>query len=275
MRITRNYKNPNKWIENLIELFQDNVQLMNENDYPDLYDSGIVYERENVGVENWQDADELLHNMAGDCEDLACYRAAQYEVSGIGARPEIIKVKEGQYHAVVRMPDGTIEDPSRILISKSGYHGRGYNGRGRKKAKWRIHRKRKGPAIAFVGLPALVKEKPETAARVQYAYIPGRGNNEIEALGNALENVYSSQALPTLPVNNQGLVYPQGNYSAVPLTQVSPDLMNTVMQNPELQKLAMTNPYSAAAFTLLQNPAIQSGIKQGAKSLKRKLRKWF
>ena len=275
MRITRNYKNPNKWAEKILELFQDNVNLMSENPYPDLYESGVVYERENIGVENWQDADELLSNLAGDCEDLACYRAAQYEVSGIGARPEIVKIKEGQYHAVVRMPDGTIEDPSRILIAKSGYHGRGYNGRGKKRAKWRVRRRRNRPAIAFVGLPALEKRRPETAARVKYIYIPGRGRNAVSALGNALENTYQSQNLQALPVNNQGLVLPSGESAVTPLNTLSPDLMQAVMNNPKLQKLAMTNPYTATAFTLLQNPAVQAGLKQGGKVLKRKLRKWF
>jgi len=57
---------------------------------------------------------------AGQCEDLACWRAAELVVRhGIQARPDFTCDARGDgsrlYHIVVRLPDGRIEDPSRNL----------------------------------------------------------------------------------------------------------------------------------------------------------------
>ena len=280
MNITREFNNPKQWIKQLKQLFLDNLELMEKallqgTPYPDLYESGTVYERENIGVEYWQDANQLIDNLAGDCEDLAAYRAAQYASIGIAAEPEIVKIKSGQYHAIVRMPNGSVEDPSRILIAKHGYHGRGARpGHGKRKAKWRA-RKRKNHSVAFVGLPAIIQKSPASACKPGYIYIPGHGRNEAEALGYAIQNTYTAQGLPSIPVGESGLYNPQGTAQALPQGQIPPDLLNTVMQNPELQKLAMTNPYTAAGFALLQNPMVQEGLKTGGKAAMKKLRKWF
>jgi len=83
---------------------------------PVLYDSGIVYRRESRGHEEWQSAVELLRSMQGDCEDLAAYRAAELRMEGEPATVAIIRTRRGSYHAVVRRADGTLEDPSRILL---------------------------------------------------------------------------------------------------------------------------------------------------------------
>ena len=86
---------------------------------PPLYDTKIVYERE-VNTESWRDIPTLLTKGVGDCEDLACYRIAELNHWGIGARPYIKWRKNPQgkglmYHAVVLRPDGAIEDPSKAL----------------------------------------------------------------------------------------------------------------------------------------------------------------
>lgn len=87
--------------------------------FPRLYDSGIVYRRE-VNAESWQNATELLRSGEGDCEDLAAYRAAELRMEGEPARLVIEKTRRGSYHAVVLRADGTIEDPSRILLTLEG-----------------------------------------------------------------------------------------------------------------------------------------------------------
>jgi len=85
--------------------------------FPALYDSGIVYRREPIGSEAWQNATELLRTGEGDCEDLAGYRAAELRMQGEPAMVAIVLTRRGTYHAVVRHGDGTIEDPSKILLA--------------------------------------------------------------------------------------------------------------------------------------------------------------
>ena len=85
--------------------------------FPELYRSGIVYRREPIGEEVWQNAAELLRHGAGDCEDLAAYRAAELRMEGEPATVSIKRTRRGSFHAVVRRADGRIEDPSKILIA--------------------------------------------------------------------------------------------------------------------------------------------------------------
>lgn len=90
--------------------------LGSQNPFLPLYESGIRYEREPPGEENWQFAHELLQSRAGDCEDLACYRAAELRLDGEPAIAEVVRTPRRSFHAVVRRADGRIEDPSRILL---------------------------------------------------------------------------------------------------------------------------------------------------------------
>ena len=86
-------------------------------EYPALYDgAGIKYRREPPGAEDWQAADKLLASGEGDCEDLAGYRVGELRVHGENASVEVTEMAPGKYHARVRRGDGSIEDPSLILI---------------------------------------------------------------------------------------------------------------------------------------------------------------
>jgi hypothetical protein len=86
---------------------------------PRLYQSGVVYRAEPIGREDWRDISAVLHYGNGDCEDLACWRAAELrELDGIDARPTYRwRQRDGirVYHILVKLPDGTTEDPSRKL----------------------------------------------------------------------------------------------------------------------------------------------------------------
>lgn len=80
---------------------------------PRLFTSKVVYRPETT--ENWQDWPTLLATGAGDCEDLACARIGELMAQGINALPFITwRQRRGGtvYHALVRWPDGKIEDPS-------------------------------------------------------------------------------------------------------------------------------------------------------------------
>jgi hypothetical protein len=95
-----------------------NAILMRASELPGLYASGVRY-REEPG-EDWRDAIEVLARGAGDCEDLACYRAAELQISGeAGACAIPVEVgragAERQFHIVVRRANGRIEDPSAVL----------------------------------------------------------------------------------------------------------------------------------------------------------------
>ena len=91
-------------------------------DIPNLYDSEIRYRREAPGEEWWESITDVMgvHGIGyGDCEDLAALRAAELRYyEGELARVRIGRTSRGSYHAIVQRADGTLEDPSRILVEK-------------------------------------------------------------------------------------------------------------------------------------------------------------
>lgn len=94
---------------------------------PGIYDDNVVthkkrmhYQQEEAGHEDWQDIPTSLALGTADCEDLACWRAAELTVrQGIKATPTFtFKPRRNGgmlYHIIVKLPDGTIEDPSKKL----------------------------------------------------------------------------------------------------------------------------------------------------------------
>lgn len=84
---------------------------------PSLYASDVLYKLEDK-TEIWQDVPTTLARGCGDCEDLAAYRCADLQLSGVAALPYVTWRQIGTrtiYHCLVRHPDGLIEDPSRAL----------------------------------------------------------------------------------------------------------------------------------------------------------------
>lgn len=103
--------------------------------YPPLYASGVVYREERPGEEDWPDIPKVLAKGYGDCEDLVAWRVAELRVAGHSCEP-VLKwqwlpsdylreigyprkyiPKRGVWlvHCLVRFPDGSIEDPSKLL----------------------------------------------------------------------------------------------------------------------------------------------------------------
>lgn len=81
-----------------------------------LYDSGVRYRREPRGREEWTSLPVLLARGYGDCEDLACARAAELVVRhGVPARAIPYRTRSGGWHIVVQTGPTTTEDPSRRL----------------------------------------------------------------------------------------------------------------------------------------------------------------
>lgn len=98
---------------------QNLVYLLEHPDTPLLYDSGIVYQREPPGQEDWQTIPAMLATMNGDCEDLAAWRVAELQAEGEHARiiTKSKRMPSGRtlVHVLVRREDGSIEDPSIML----------------------------------------------------------------------------------------------------------------------------------------------------------------
>lgn len=96
-------------------------------DYPDtpgIYQSGVRYKAEPLGFEKWKDIPVIMTDGHGDCEDLACWLAAEMVVrQGENVRPSFEKQPTNTpgfslYHIVVIGPDGFREDPSKKLGMK-------------------------------------------------------------------------------------------------------------------------------------------------------------
>jgi len=86
--------------------------------YEPIYSGRIRYRREPLGRdEDWKDADRLVRDGYGDCEDLAAARVGELIASNTdpGARPHAYRTKPGSMHVVVRRGDGSLEDPSAQL----------------------------------------------------------------------------------------------------------------------------------------------------------------
>lgn len=84
---------------------------------PPLLRSGVVYRREASGHERWLLPHEVMARGAGDCEDLAAWLAAELRLKGVPAEFAVVASGPGRWHAVVKMPDGRIADPSRLLLA--------------------------------------------------------------------------------------------------------------------------------------------------------------
>ena len=86
---------------------------------PSLYESGIRYEEEPLGREDWQDIPDTIARGVGDCEDLACWRIAELRVRHAEHATPYLKRDQREshvlYHVAVRRLDGSLEDPSRVL----------------------------------------------------------------------------------------------------------------------------------------------------------------
>lgn len=101
----------------LNELLFD-VYRRNGHPLPSLYDTDVKYQRED-GTERWLDVGEVLKGGEGDCEDLATYRAAELRDAGEPAYVDVVPAQSGRgYHAIVIRADGSVEDPSRVLLDR-------------------------------------------------------------------------------------------------------------------------------------------------------------
>ena len=88
---------------------------------PPLYKSGVRYQRDVCrarhvpgACERFLSAKQCFDERFGDCDDLGPWRAAEWIRKGVKARALPIRSEVG-WHIIVKLPNGTIEDPSKVL----------------------------------------------------------------------------------------------------------------------------------------------------------------
>lgn len=87
---------------------------------PTIYASGVRYERDRPGTEDWLTVDQILARRprVADCKSLAAWRVAELQLRGERARAAWSKRCRDSgclYHIFVRRGDGRTEDPSEAL----------------------------------------------------------------------------------------------------------------------------------------------------------------
>ena len=93
-----------------------NCVLIEKLGLPSIYSGRVRYQRDKPGRESWDNIYLVMKRGWGDCEDLACARAAEYRVhEGIPAYTVVTRTGPRTLHARVMLPGGVIEDPSRRL----------------------------------------------------------------------------------------------------------------------------------------------------------------
>jgi hypothetical protein len=81
---------------------------------PPIYASGVRYDRRDAN-ERWQLPSETFARRRGDCEDLACWRAAELRARGERAHVGVRRTGPRVLHAIVVRANGSVEDPSKRL----------------------------------------------------------------------------------------------------------------------------------------------------------------
>ena len=109
-------ENPRMW-ERMLNFFVQQCMIRSNiagSSLPDLYNSRITYKRETG--EYWQRPEETNALGYGDCEDLSIYRVCELRRKGVPARCLIRRSRNNphQYHCVVLVFPGIIEDPSAL-----------------------------------------------------------------------------------------------------------------------------------------------------------------
>lgn len=82
---------------------------------PRLYSSGVRYDR----TVWWETIPDLYKRTYGDCKSLTAALCAEYMMRGIPTKPVFRWVEKPNgvkdYHILLALPDGTFEDPSKVL----------------------------------------------------------------------------------------------------------------------------------------------------------------
>lgn len=119
------------WLRGLVALNVELLKLARARGraLPPLYRSGVVYRPEprasstTIAANTSEDFAPCVVALTrgwGDCDDLAAWRAAELIERGIPADVDVIETRASRpdarrWHIIVTLPDGSNEDPSRVL----------------------------------------------------------------------------------------------------------------------------------------------------------------
>lgn len=118
---TSNQEEAAKLVCSLIELAMPRAQ-REAKTLPPLFKSGVKYVSQDPKACAFRTPRDVFTRGGGDCKQLVLWRIAELRNSGQHATPRIIWLndKRGlQAHAQLRLPDGSIEDPSYNLGMKA------------------------------------------------------------------------------------------------------------------------------------------------------------
>lgn len=97
----------------------DVLWLQRHPETPNVYESGVRYSTQPLGVERFKPIPLILAQGTADCDQLAPWRAAELRVRhGVRALPEVKQMGRALFHVFVRLPNGKAEDISAHLGMK-------------------------------------------------------------------------------------------------------------------------------------------------------------
>lgn len=118
---TSNQERAAKQVCALIELAMPQAQ-QEAKKLPPLFRSGVKYVSQDPKACAFRTPLDVYKRGGGDCKQLVLWRIAELRNAGQHATPRVIWLTEKQglmAHAQLRLPDGSIEDPSHNLGMKA------------------------------------------------------------------------------------------------------------------------------------------------------------
>jgi len=227
---------------------------------PTVYQSGAVWRARPHN--NWRRADQIAVEGWGDCEGLSSWRVAELRRSGEddGARVGVYHTGPQKYHAIVIRGDDQIEDPS-VLLGMRPRRGMPLT-RGEMNyinGMWPIDVRKVGGHSIVIGEVdderpgAEFVENPDGTTSSQIRIPTGDGQGIIATTSPAADKAVAAAKAANLLA----------------------DVASSVTRNPDaLKKLALLNPYSAAALALYSQPDVNKALKRlggGAAGLLRRI----
>lgn len=217
------------------EILRQNPEL------PLVYASGVKYKLPPHRV--WRYPNEIARDGWGDCEGLACWRAAELHVTGADPNAEVVAYRSGpkRFHAIVVRGDGWVEDPSIVCGMKES-----------------------------PGMPWTIRDIVE------------RERNWPRVAGcvvGAIDDAFNDAFLPSLKVVQHGdgftgvlrLPAADGARELIANTSLSPNAASALKKSQNMAvlissalddpySLAQLNPYSQQAVQVLSDPNVQANL---------------
>lgn len=244
-------------LEGLVQV--NDLVLDKRPDLPPVYASGARWR--NIPHKTWRRADQIAGEGWGDCEGLSSWRVAELRRNGEDpdARVGVYHTGPQKYHAIVIRGDDNIEDPS-VLLGMRPRRGMPLN---------------RGEMNAINGMwPTDIRGQLHSIV-IGDVDDPAPG---AEFIDNGDGTTSGQIRIPA--GDGQGIIAttsPSADkvVAAAKTANLLADVATSVARNPDaLKRLALLNPYSAAAVALYSQPDVNKALKRlgsGAAGVLRKI----